>query len=145
MVKKRRRSLVEDSQGRAWEHTDGSQAARAWESDQPSVPNKEQDDAVNAGAAILSFLRDCYMQTDKLSAKDFCICCHWLSRLGVEDANAYAMRPNRPTGHYQRFLDVSLGSSSKTSKLMPMYVPGQEKYALGRSTQRILAAPPHED
>ena len=61
---------------------------------------------LEAAKAITEFLRNKYMTTDTLPANEFCKCCYWLNDMGAQVAEPYALRPNQPTGHYQRHLDL---------------------------------------
>ena len=88
----------------AWDASDDESPA-AWEDasaniDDHRVQFKECVDG------LFQLLYDKYMTTDTLTAKEFCICCHYLSGMGAERADLFAMKPECSTGHYQRHLDL---------------------------------------
>ena len=64
-----------------------------------------------AGAKLLKHFLGSYAQS-KMSAKDFCVACHFAAVAGTPGAqfDMYALGPDHASGHYQRHLDhVLLG------------------------------------
>ena len=79
-------------------------------------------------------------------AKRLCILCWWSSRAGcLGPASRYAFRPNAPSGHYQRHVDVAHGINMKAlAKSMPrLRVARYMKCDGARTIHEMQVKPPH--
>ena len=103
------------------------------------------DQAV-AGATLVEMLID-LKRSGHLRAKELCILAYWIYQAGPAAADAcrdLAFRPNAPTGHYSRHLDLAQGIERKDKRLYPVYMPIYSRHSLTRKTETLYALPPHE-
>ena len=81
----------------------------------------------------------------KLSAKDVCNICWYCKLAGIGGAAAeLAMRPDAPSGHYNRHLTNRLKLDTHVQTACTVSVPGHDKYALDRTVHKIPGIPAHE-
>ena len=115
-----------------------------WERDDDS--DDEPDPETNPRAAAMQFLDvllSLYMAS-ALSAQSLCILCHWAARAGMAHVSEYSLPPGKPSGHYQRRLDVVLGFAEARQNSYTLRLPGTRRGEACRSIIAIPATPPHE-
>ena len=107
---------------------------------------KLKSDQAEAGATLVECLI-ALKRSGKLRAKQLCILAYWIHAAGPAAADAcrdLAFRPNAPTGHYSRHLDIVLGIERKDKRLYPLHLPIYSRHLLTRSVETLHALPPHE-
>ena len=88
-----------------------------------------------------------WLQTSgKISARDVCVLCYWAKHANLTGpATEFALRPDSPTGHFQRKLDACLGvKESIGAHAYSLTVPGTDRHAASRNKQAITTIVPHE-
>ena len=112
----------------------------AWEA---PVDGGEDAKQIEAGAELADLLCHLYAE-GSLSAKHTCLIAHWARQAGAKGAVAeVAFRPNAPSGHYQRHLDVVMGFGTG-ERFYKIAVPGHTKHSSSRTMHDIAVLPPHE-
>jgi hypothetical protein len=128
----------------AWEQGGGDgNRETGWEdfSDDDHInPDPDKDEA---GKGLVEVLLDLHL-SGKLKANQTCIIAWWAHKAGAfGDCSALGMGPGKASGGYQRHLDSFLGHIDPT-ETYEIKVPGHDKYDIGRATQTICVANPHE-
>ena len=81
----------------------------------------------------------------KISARDVCVLCFYARLAGITGpAVDMSFRPNAPSGHFQRHLDVVTELNSKLEDGYALPVPSYDKYILSRVELDIASLPMHE-
>ena len=96
------------------------------------IGSDESDDenAETAGQELANFLIN-LKQIGRLSAKDVCTIAYLAKLCGLQGpATAFAFRPNAPTRHYNRHLNVCMKIDEVLYDSYTSQVPGHDKYAL---------------
>ena len=106
--------------------------------DQPFVPELTSDEA---GLEFVQMLLD-LLFAGKVAAKHLCVLCFWASKAGVKAAGPYAFRPDAPSGHFQRHLDLVLGA--KVADTYEIALPGHHKFDVSRTVHDNVVLAPHE-
>eukprot|EP00969_Alexandrium_andersonii_P232848 10280441-Alexandrium_andersonii.AAC.1 len=71
----------------------------------------------------------------KLSARDVCVLCWHASQAGIQGpAQELKFRPDAPTGHYQRHIDVVTQATSSVEGVYTLTVPAHDKHSLTRTS-----------
>ena len=99
-----------------------------------------------AGELFAQCLCSLHVQGQR-SAKSLCILSWWASRAGAKGpAKDYASRPNAPSGHYQRHLDMVHGAriSDLRQTFYKIQVPRYQKWDGGRTASEMPVQLPHE-
>ena len=99
-----------------------------------------------AGEVFAQCLCSLHVQ-GQLSAKALCILSWWASRAGARGpAKDYAVRPNAPSGHYQRHLDMVHGAriSDLRRAFYKIQVPRCQTWGGGRTASEMPAQLPRE-
>ncbi len=105
-------------------------------------PEPSSDPASDAANLFLEEILDMYLLGKKMSAKHVCTLCHYASLAGIRHAKKYALKPDSPTGHFQRKLDLALDLPRFDSQLYEMEIPGFGRGDVMRSPQTIHVVPP---
>lgn len=136
-----------------WDRTraDSSQPASSpREGPEPDPPGGESDasgfeDAPETpGREFVRVLLSLYLG-GTLSANQTCVLAWWASMAGIEEAGAFALRPNSQSGHFTRKLrsaGVVLQADSKT--FYEVDVPGHSKHDAQRTSHVVHIMPLHE-
>eukprot|EP00969_Alexandrium_andersonii_P104688 4618663-Alexandrium_andersonii.AAC.1 len=140
------------SSSHSWEQApavDPSSSSHVWERpgfDESRVDAEEvpEDPQAAAGECFTEMLTDMYVAGD-LTAKAFCVLCHWASLGGIKGpASEFSLPPQSSTGHFQRKLDRVLGLKDKEAKMYDLKLPGYAKWAFSRSSRWTPVIPIHE-
>ena len=120
--------------------------AHEWESansDEACDSDSDLDGETPPQDELLAYLIDLLL-TRTLNAKQFSVIMHWVGKSGVPGLAPYGLRPDAPSGHYQRHLNSVLGHLNDTTSLYSFDIPGYSPAALGRTTHKFHTRPPHE-
>jgi hypothetical protein len=101
---------------------------------------------LEASELLISFLFDLHY-AGKLSAKSLCVICWFASKSGgAAPLDTFGFRPDAPSGHYQRHLDVCNGIKMKEQHdwRYTIAIPGHAKHDNCRRTHNIMVNVPHE-
>ncbi len=87
-----------------------------------------------------------YCGNGKFTAKSFCTICYWAGLAGAVDLKPWGLRPDAPTGHFQRRIDAKTNVSMKKSqeKMYRLAVPMYSRSRLTRVSHDMLAQSPME-
>lgn len=99
-----------------------------------------------AASYLVQFLLD-LLYANSISARSLCVICYWAAKAGAGAAvGAFGLKPNAPSGHFQRKIDQVLGVNLKASKesMYKVMVPQHTKYDLSRTTHPMVVRLPHE-
>ena len=124
----------------AWQHR---RARWRWEDAESDGDSESSDEAVpegEAAAEIFSEILIDEMYQGNLSAKKVCIMCFWLKQAHITGTSAkLAKAPGDPaTGHYQRHVDIVLGTDvNDPSKWHRIPVPGTDKACASRRIKQM--------
>lgn len=127
-------------------------ARHAWESEQDhaweigSDDDAEPDPETDPGAASMMFvdlLLSLYMAS-QISAQHFGVLCYWATRAGIQHVSEYSIGPGKPSGHYQRHLDRTLGFEHAKKHSYNLRMPGQLRGEASRTKICVPSKPPHE-
>ena len=124
---------------RSWERSDFS-----WDPDDLEEFTRQEGEA--AGEMFIDFLLTLHF-SGHMSAKSLCVLSWWASRAGaLGPAQKYAFRPDAPSGHYQRHVDLQNGVNIKEmkSKMLKVPVPKYSKHDAGRSVVEHPVQAPHD-
>ena len=102
----------------------------------------EGDHADSPEDELLEYMLQLLMQRT-LNARQFCVAFYHMGKLAPSVAK-FGLRPDAPSGHYQRHLDACLGHSTKSDKLYALAAPSHATGTLGRSMRVLYTVPPHE-
>ena len=117
--------------------------------DEPSDSEEDDTDptAEEAGEYLVSFLLE-LLYTNALSARSLCIICHWASLAGARGpVSDYKLKPDSPSGHFQRKVDKVTGIDLKTAAkdMYKVLVPQHSKYDMSRTAHEMVINVPHEE
>ena len=95
-----------------------------------------------AGAKLLKHFLGLYA-CSKMTAKDFCVSCHYAAVAGTPGAqfDLYALGPDLPSGHYQRHLDIVLPGPGTTYQFV---APASTRRTSARDRRTVTIVLPHE-
>ena len=80
-----------------------------------------------------------------LNAKMLCVVAFWCKHAGVGGPlGKFALRPNSPSGHFNRKVRTALGLDSADARCMRISVPGHDRHDVGRVLHEVAVLPPHE-
>ena len=139
--------MASSSKTYSWESSD-----RAWlfkppqtrdsaESEDETEPSPEE-----ARGLLLMFLLELFY-THSLSARSLCVICYWAAKAGaLGPAVNYGLKPDSPSGHFQRKVDVVTGINlqSASQTMYKVSVPQHNKYDLSRTSHEMVVQLPHE-
>ena len=131
----------------AFDQTSNSDPATGvWDDASEDEPEDSDVSGVEAGECFVQFLLQLHF-AGKLSAKSVCVACWFAHKAGaVAPVGQYAFRPNAPSGHYQRHLDLVTGVRVKEEVAWryTVDIPQHAKYDLSRSSHECIINVPHE-
>ena len=117
-----------------------------WDDASEDEPEDSEVSGVEAGECFVEFLLQLHF-AGKLSAKSVCAACWFAHKAGAAaPVGQYAFRPNAPSGHYQRHLDLVTGVRVKEEVAWryTVDIPQHSKYDLSRSSHECIVNVPHE-
>lgn len=136
------------SQAAAWELPPEDSSADFRE-ERPDWEKEDSDseDAANqaeARQALGELLADLRM-AGVLNSKQLCTIAWWASKAGsVGQVHELAFRPDAPSGHYQRHLDIVLQTRRHDARLYWIGAPGYDKKWVARQEMPFAIVPFHE-
>ena len=99
---------------------------------------------VEAAEGFVDLLISEFME-GRMTAKLMCVISWWASHAGVKGiVEELAMRPQAPTGHFHRHVELVLHLSEVDERRCTIAVPGHDKHSSSRTLHAIPAIPPHE-
>ena len=117
-----------------------------WDDASEDEPEDSEVSGVEAGECFVEFLLQLHF-AGKLSAKSVCAACWFAHKAGAAaPVGQYAFRPNAPSGHYQRHLDLvtSVRVKEEVAWRYTVDIPQHSKYDLPRSSHECIVNVPHE-
>jgi len=130
----------------AWERsldTDDDIAGKQWyesSSDDSDIEAYTADEAADCLIAFVLNMKD----TGAISAKSACVIFWWAGKAGLSRVAKWGFRPDAPSSHFQRHLDMLLGCKVKRQERYCMNLPSYQKHARGRQIRRAPVQLPHE-
>ena len=84
--------------------------------------------------------------TGRLSAKDFCIMCHFMALAGIPELEKYGFRPDAPSGHYTRKVEATVPEMKASAEsVYEVEIQGMNKHDVTRSGYTTLVKPVIDD
>ncbi len=82
-------------------------AGHPWDRDSSSSSGSDIEEKSDPADKLIDFCVDLYLVRN-LTARELCIIMHWCSEAGIQKTKPLAFRPDAPSGHYQRHLEIAL-------------------------------------
>lgn len=113
-------------------------------SESDTVDDDPSSSTAAAADAFVEELLDHYMMS-VISAKTFCVLCHWAAKAGMlGQVASYALPPGKDTGKYQEYLNRQLGFSRNRMAEYRLPVVGRRICDIDRTQFDLAVRPGHE-
>ena len=115
--------------------------------DAPSSDDDAEPSQEEAGRLLVNYCLDLHY-AGLMNARQLCTICHWAEKGGCKGSvRDFALRPDSPTGHFQRKVDRATGVTLSEVKksLYRVQVPQHSKHDSSRSTHNMPVKLPHEE
>ena len=130
----------------SWEHPSRRWDFHSGPLDECPEESDDEGEAVGeaAGALLVEFLLD-QLYKNQMSARAVCTICFWAAKAGAQGIDDFALRPDSPSGHFQRKIDkatrVDLKEERKRAYTVP--TPLYTKHDMSRSVHPMMVQLPH--
>ena len=135
-----------ESSSHSWERLDRSCERSDFSLDPDDLEDFTRQEGEAAGEMFIDFLLTLHF-SGHMSAKSLCVLSWWASRAGaLGPAQKYAFRPDAPSGHYQRHVDLQncVNIKEMKSKMRKVPVPKYSKHDAGKSVVEHPVQAPHD-
>lgn len=127
--------------GRHWDDPERESSSEDLDSEDQEYTPEE------SGESFVQFVMPMYF-SGSVSAKHACVLCWWAGKAGARGlVSDDGFRPNAPTGHYARHIDIveKIDVRAMREQMLALPVPRYTEYAAGRSVFMLLVRAPHEE
>ena len=141
--------MASSSKTYSWESADREwlfQPPKPEDSDSSESEDEEEPSPEEARGLLLIFLQE-LIYTHSLSARSLCVICYWAAKAGASGpVDNYGLKPDSPSGHFQRKVDVVSGINlqAASAAMYKVSVPQHNMYDQSRTSHEMVVQLPRE-